>query len=103
VCVGRVPDGTGSRRGVILLHTHTLLLQTLAGECIDSGRLRDLSSSFKNPLTVLVGGSNTDDEVAIMHSGMFDSDGDFISGKDHSDNMETKMMKGEVATRTAQG
>jgi hypothetical protein len=31
-------------------------------------------------VVVLVDGSNTDDKVAIVHSGMFDSDGKFISG-----------------------
>jgi hypothetical protein len=37
---------------------------------------------------MLVDGGNTDDKVAIVHSCMFDSDGEFISGKDHSDEID---------------
>jgi hypothetical protein len=40
---------------------------------------------LENFLTVLVDGGNTVDEVAIEHGNMFDPDGEFISGKDHSD------------------
>lgn len=88
MCVGRIPDGPDSRRRIVQFHTHTLLPRTLPGKCINGRRLRDLCGSFENLLAVLVNGGYTDDKVAVMHGRIFDPDGEFISGKDHSDEVD---------------
>src|SRR5258707_6812222 len=84
VGISRVPDGTGGRGRVIQVHSHTLLLRTLASEGVDSSWLRHLRSTFENFFSALVDSSHTDDKVAIAHSSVFDLHCELISRENHS-------------------
>jgi len=57
----------------------------LAGEGVDSSWLRHLRSAFENLFSPLIDSGNTDDKVAIAHSGVLDLDCELISGENHSD------------------
>jgi hypothetical protein len=43
-------------------------------EGVDSSWLRHLRSAFENPFSMLVNSGNTDDNVAVVHRGVFDLD-----------------------------
>jgi hypothetical protein len=92
VGIGRVPHRMGRRGRVIQVHSHSLLLRTLAGEGIDSSWLRHIRSAFENLFSALVDSGNTDDKVSIAHSGMFDLDCELISGENHSDKIDIMIV-----------
>jgi len=81
--------GVFCRRGrVIQVHSHTLLLRTSGGEGVDGSWLRHLRGAFENLFSTLVDSGNTDDKVAMPHSGVFDLDCELISGENHSDKID---------------
>ena len=69
--VSYVPNRMGRQGRVIQVHSHSLLLRTLAGEGVDGGWLRHLRGAFENLLSALVDSGNTDNKVAMAHSGVF--------------------------------
>jgi len=86
--ISRVPNRMGCQGRVIQVHSHTLLLQTLASKGVDSSWLRHLRSAFKNLFSMLIDSGNTDNKVAIMHSSVFDLDCVLISRENHSDKID---------------
>jgi hypothetical protein len=81
-------NAVGRRGRLIQVHSHTLLMRTLADEGVDSRWLRHLRSAFENLFSALVDSGNTDDKVAIPHSGVFGLDCKLISGENHSDKFD---------------
>jgi len=86
--ISRVPNRTGSRGRVILVHSYTVLLRTLAGEGVDGGWLRTsvAPSRTSSPRWLIV--VTPDDKVAMAHSNVFDLDCEPISGENHSDKID---------------
>ena len=91
--VGTLPNGTGSRRTVVQIHTHTRLLRTLASEDIDGGRLRDFGRASENLFATTVGRLDTDYNVAVAHADVAELDFEVVAWDDHTNKADIITVK----------
>jgi len=66
--VSTFPDGTGSRRAVVQIYTHTRFLETLASKDVDGGGLGNLGRASEDILASAVGGLDANHSVAVTHA-----------------------------------
>lgn len=84
--VGTIPDLSRDRAALVEIHTHTLLLGTLAGEDVSRHGLLDLRLTEEDLLLSLsLSGLDLDDLAAGDHTDVLEGDLNAVIGKDHAD------------------
>jgi hypothetical protein len=91
--VGTFPNGTGSRRAVVQIHTHTRLLRSLASEDIDSGGLGNLGRPSENLLASAVGCLDANYNIAVAHADVAELDFEVVAWNDHSNEVDVVTVK----------
>ena len=92
--VGTFPNGTGSRRTVVQIHTHTRLLRTLASEDIDGGGLRSFSRASENLFAAAVGRLDANYNVTVAHAHVAELDFEVVAWDDHTNKVDIITIKG---------
>jgi len=97
--ISSVPDSLSGRGGVVELHSHANLLRSLSGEDVGGRRLHDLGGSVDNLLVSLVERLDLDDLESRVHSGVGELDGEFVSGENHTGEVDVVAVKEETRRR----
>ena len=91
--IGTFPNGTGSRRAVVQIHTHTRFLRTLASKDVDSGELGNLSKATEDLLASAVGRLNANYNIAVAHANVGELDFEVIAWNDHPNEVDVVTVK----------
>ena len=91
--VSTFPNGTGSRRAVVQIHTHTRLRRTLASKDVDGGRLVNLGKTSQDLLASAIGRLNANYNVAIAHTNVAELDFKVVAWNDDSNKVDVITVK----------